>query len=75
MNRMLTTLVLGCVSIALSGGVVGCSAGVNVDPNHDHVSSSTTTTDNGGSASYKKTTVRDANGNIVEQKTEKRNNY
>ena len=73
MKRAISAAVLGVVTLALSGVMVGCSAGVDVDPNHDHVSSRTTV-DNTGTASYKKTTYRDANGNVVEQKVEKHNN-
>ena len=73
MKRAISAAVLGVVTLALSGVMVGCSAGVDVDPNHDHVSTRTTTTDTSGTASYKKTTYRDANGNVVEQKVEKHN--
>ena len=74
MKRAISAAILGCVSLVLTG-VVGCSAGVDVDPNHTHTSRTTTTVDNTGTASYKKTTYRDANGNVVEQKVEKRSDY
>jgi hypothetical protein len=73
MKRAISAAVLGFVSLALSGAMIGCSASADVDPNHGHVSSRTTTVDNTGTASYKKTTYRDANGNVVEQKVEKHN--
>jgi hypothetical protein len=72
MKCAISAAVLGVVSLALSGVMVGCSAGVDVDPNRSHVSA-TTTTDTSATASYKKTTYRDANGNVVEQKVEKHN--
>lgn len=71
MKRLLSLALLACASVALSGAMVGCSASANVDPNHDHVSTSTDTT---GDTTYKKTTVRDANGNVVETKTQKSTN-
>ncbi len=67
MKRAISAIVLGIVSFAVSGAMVGCSAGVNVDPDRAHTSSSTT-----GDSTYRKTTVRDANGNVVETKTEKK---
>jgi hypothetical protein len=64
MKRLFTFALLACVSLALSGAMVGCSASGSVDTPNDHDSSS----------SYKKTTYRDANGNVTETKTTKTNN-
>ena len=63
MKRLFSLVLLACVSFALSGAMVGCHASAGVDtPDHDH------------DTSYKKTTYRDANGNVTEQKVQKSNN-
>ena len=64
MKRLLSLVLLACVSLALSGVMVGCSASGSVD----------TPTDHDHDTSYKKTTYRDSNGNVTEQKVEKSNN-
>ena len=64
MKRVISSVLLGCMSLALSGVIAGCSASASVDPDRSArpASSSDTT--------YKKTTYRDANGNVVERKVE-----
>ena len=62
MKRLLSIALLGCFSMAL----VGCSASGSVDTPNDHASTSDT--------SYKKTTYKDANGNVTETKVQKTNN-
>lgn len=63
MKRLFSLALLASMSVALSGAMVGCSASANVDPNHDSASTSDST--------YKKTTYRDANGNVTETKVQK----
>jgi hypothetical protein len=65
MKRLLSTALLACVSLAFSGVMAGCSASASVDPDRARPASSSDTT-------YKKTTYRDANGNVVERKVETR---
>lgn len=64
MKRLMTAALAGCISLAISGVFAGCSAGVSVDPDRARPASSR------DSSYYKKTEVRDANGNIVERKVE-----
>ena len=59
MKRVLGTALLSCMALA----IVGCHASADVDPPRGSSSDS--------SMSTKKVTVRDANGNVVEQKTER----
>lgn len=69
MKSMIASIVIAAMSLALSGSVVGCSASGSIEPDH------TSTSRSGMDSSYKKTEVRDANGNVVESKVEtKRSN-
>ncbi len=70
MKSIYTSLVLMSLSLAVSGVFAGCSASGSIEPNHD----TSTSTGNSSSSSYKKTEVRDANGNLVEKKVETKNN-
>ena len=71
MKSLITTVLLSSMSIA-TGALVGCSASGSVEPDHNARTEVRTDT-NGSSSSYKKTEVRDANGNLVEKKVETRN--
>ena len=66
MKRLLVITILGC----FTGAMAGCSASATIDPDRDHVSGSHMSSD----TSVKKTTYRDANGNVVEQKVERHDN-
>ena len=57
MKKFVTLALLGAFGVSM----IGCSASVDVDPHK----SDTSSTD----VSKKTTTVRDANGNVVEKKT------
>jgi hypothetical protein len=48
----------------VTGAMTGCHASADVEPNH------TSSVNGSSSSSYKKTEVRDANGNLVEKKVE-----
>jgi hypothetical protein len=63
MKSLIVSLVAGSLSLAVSGAMVGCSASGSIEPDH-------TSTTSGSSSSYKKTEVRDANGNLIEKKVE-----
>jgi hypothetical protein len=64
MKRLFSLALLAAMSLALSGAMVGCSANGSVDTPNDHDSNS----------SMKKTTYRDANGNVTETKVQKSTN-
>ena len=63
--KILKALLVPCLSIGITGALAGCSVHGEVDPAHS-------TSTSGTSSSYKKTEVRDANGNLVEKKVETR---
>jgi hypothetical protein len=64
MKSLIASFVVGSLSLAVSGAMVGCSASGSIEPAH------TSSTSSGSSSSYKKTEVRDANGNLIEKKVE-----
>jgi hypothetical protein len=64
MKRLITAALAGCISLSVAGVFAGCSASASVEPDHARPASSRDDT------YYKKTEVRDANGNIVEKKVE-----
>ena len=59
MKSIFTTLVLGSLALAIAGPLAGCS-------DRYETTQETTRPD----SSYKKTEVRDANGNLIEKKVE-----
>jgi hypothetical protein len=63
MKRFILCTLVGSLGLAVSGAMVGCSASASVDPPARSASDT-------NSSSYKKTEVRDANGNLVERKVE-----
>jgi hypothetical protein len=65
MKRLILCTLVGSLGLAVSGAMVGCSASANVEPDRSRPASSR-------DSSYKKTEVRDANGNLIERKTETR---
>jgi hypothetical protein len=65
MKSMLASLIVASLSLAVTGAMTGCHASADVEP--DHTSSNI---NGSSSSSYKKTEVRDANGNLVEKKVE-----
>ena len=67
MKRLLVSMLLGSLTLTLGGVMAGCSASASVDP-HDSDVHARTSSDR--QETYKKTTVRDANGNVVERKVE-----
>ena len=69
MKKFYSTLLLASLSLAVSGVFAGCSMSGSIDPNHD-VSNSKS----GSTSTYKKTEVRDANGNLIEKKVESKSN-
>ena len=74
MKRIVIPALVGSLALAVSGALAGCSAGVSVDPPRS-TSSSTTTVRPAGDSTYKKTEVRDANGNLIERKVESKSGY
>lgn len=68
MKSLIVSLVAGSLSLAVSGAIAGCSASGSIEPDRTHTSTSA-----GTSSSYKKTEVRDANGNLIEKKVETKN--
>jgi hypothetical protein len=64
MKSMLASIVIASLSFTVTGAMTGCHASADVEPNH------TSSVNGSSSSSYKKTEVRDANGNLVEKKVE-----
>jgi hypothetical protein len=68
MKRLLVPVLLGSVILTFGGVMAGCSASAGADP-HDGDLHARTAGDRDESYT-KKTTVRDANGNVIERKVE-----
>ena len=67
MKTLFASILLAGLSLTLAGANIGCSASAGIEPDRSRPAGS-----RDGDSSYKKTEVRDANGNVVERKTEVR---
>ena len=67
MKSLFASILLAGISLALSGANIGCSASAGIEPDRSRPASS-----RDGDSSYRKTETRDANGNVIERKTEVR---
>jgi hypothetical protein len=68
MKSLFASILLAGMALALSGANLGCSASAGVEPDRSRPAGS-----RDDDRSYKKTEVRDANGNVIERRTETRN--